>query len=183
MLTSIFPGQATDSVELGRFVLLDEVPGNGETWMLGRCFYWLRREGLAGVVAFSDPCRRLNRVGEPVFGGHIGTIYQAHNAVYLGRSTPRTLTMLPDGRTFSDRAQQKIRAADRGVRYSVLQLVRYGAEPPSCYEPAYLSRWLSEWKRRLCRTARHCGNHRYAWPLSRKARLPPGQPYPKQIDA
>ena len=148
VLTSIFPGQATDSVELGRFVLLDEVPGNGETWMLGRCFHWLRREGLAGVVAFSDPCRRLNHFGETVFGGHIGTIYQAHNAVYLGRSTPRTLTLLPDGRTFSDRAQQKIRAADRGVRYSVQQLVQYGADPPSCFEPALLRHWLSEWKRR-----------------------------------
>ena len=34
VLTSVFPGRATDSVELGRFVLLDEVPGNGETWML-----------------------------------------------------------------------------------------------------------------------------------------------------
>ena len=32
VLTSVFPGRATHSVELGRFVLLDEVPGNGETW-------------------------------------------------------------------------------------------------------------------------------------------------------
>src|SRR3982750_1785411 len=56
VLTSVFPGSATDSVELGRFVLLDEVPGNGETWMLGHCFRLLRREGLAGVLAFADPC-------------------------------------------------------------------------------------------------------------------------------
>ena len=69
VLTSIFPGPATGSVELGRFVLLDEVPGNGETWFLGRCFARLRREGLAGVVAFSDPCRRLHRPR----GQHDGT--------------------------------------------------------------------------------------------------------------
>jgi hypothetical protein len=130
VLTSIFPGRATDSVELGRFVLLDEVPGNGETWMLGRCFRLLRRAGLAGVVAFPDPCRRLNRDGATVFGGHIGTVYQAHNGVYLGRAAPRTLTLLPDGRVLSDRAQQKVRAADRGVRYAVRQLVACGAEPP-----------------------------------------------------
>jgi hypothetical protein len=85
---------------LGRLVLLDEVPGNGETWFLGRCFACLRREGLAGVVLFSDPCRRLNREGVQVFGGHVGTVYQAHNAVYLGRGTPRTLALLPDGRVF-----------------------------------------------------------------------------------
>lgn len=29
VLTSVFPGRASDSVELGRFVLLDEVPSNG----------------------------------------------------------------------------------------------------------------------------------------------------------
>jgi hypothetical protein len=43
VLTSVFPSLATDSVELGRFVLLDEVPGNGESWMLGRCFHLPRR--------------------------------------------------------------------------------------------------------------------------------------------
>jgi hypothetical protein len=182
VLTGVFPGRAADSVELGRFVLLDEVPGNGETWMLGRCFHWLRREGLAGVVAFSDPCRRLNRLGMPVFAGHIGTIYQAHNGVYLGRGTPRTLTVLPDGRVFSDRAQQKIRVAERGVRYSVRQLVRCGAQPPSCREPEYLRDWLREWKWRLCRRVRHSGNHKYAWPLDRHVRLPQGLPYPKQVD-
>ncbi|HKB35757.1 MAG TPA: hypothetical protein VKD72_04840 [Gemmataceae bacterium] len=183
VLTSIFPGRATDSVELGRFVLLDEVPGNGESWMLGRCFARLRREGLAGVVAFSDPCRRLNRQGVPVFGGHVGIVYQAHNAVYLGRGTPRTLTMLPDGSVLSDRAQQKVRSADQGVRYAVSRLVACGAEPPCCWEPASLCTWLRQWKSRLCHSVRHQGNHKYAWRVNRHVRLPPGLPYPKQLDS
>jgi hypothetical protein len=183
VLTSVFPGRATDSVELGRFVLLDEVPGNGETWFLGRCFVRLRREGLAGVVAFSDPCRRTSRAGAVVFGGHVGTIYQAHNGVYLGRGTPRTLTQLPDGSIFSDRAQQKVRSADRGVGYAVGQLVRWGAEPPGSYAPEQLRAWLREWKGRLCRAVRHRGNHKYAWPLHRRVRLPPGLPYPRQVDS
>lgn len=51
VLTGVFPGtRAIESVELGRFVLLDDVPGNGETWFLGQCFAALRREGLCGVV-------------------------------------------------------------------------------------------------------------------------------------
>jgi hypothetical protein len=182
VLTGVFPGRATDSVELGRFVLLDEVPGNGETWMLGRCFALLRREGLAGVVAFSDPCRRLNRQGVPVFGGHVGIVYQAFNGVYLGRGTPRTLTLLPDGSVLSDRAQQKVRSADQGVRYAVARLVACGAEPPSSFEPAFLAAWLGQWKARLCHAVRHCGNHKYAWALGRRVRLPPGRPYPKQLD-
>ena len=183
VLTAVFPGRATDSVELGRFVLLDEVPGNGESWVLGRCFRLLRKEGLAGVLAFSDPCRRLNRQGIAVFGGHVGTIYQATNGVYLGRSTARTLAVLPNGSVFSERAQQKVRSADQGVRYAVNQLVACGAEPPRCYEENHLRGWLWHWKTRLCRPLRHHGNHRYAWPLSRRVRLPRGLPYPKQVDA
>jgi hypothetical protein len=183
VLTAVFPGRPTDSVELGRFVLLDEVPGNGETWFLGRCFRLLRREGLAGVVAFADPRRRLNRLGVLVFGGHVGRIYQAFNGAYLGRGTPRTLTLLPDGSVLSDRAQQKVRSADRGVAYAVRRLVECGAAAPTCYEPAYLRAWLHDWKARLCRTLRHRGNHKYAWALSRRVSLPPSLPFPKQVDA
>jgi hypothetical protein len=182
VLTAVFPGRPTDSVELGRFVLLDEVPGNGETWFLGRCFALLRREGLAGVVAFSDPGRRLNRLGVTVFGGHVGTIYQAHNGTYLGRGRPRTLTLLPDGSILSDRAQQKVRSADRGVAYAVRQLVRCGAVPPTSHEPDLLRCWLREWRARLCRLVRHRGNHKYAWAVSRRVGLPRGLPYPKQVD-
>jgi hypothetical protein len=85
-----FGGTGTESVELGRFVLLDEVPFNGETWMLGQCF--------------SDPFPRTDSSGREVFRGHLGTIYRAHNARYLGRGTPRTLRLLPDGSVLSERA-------------------------------------------------------------------------------
>lgn len=182
VLTNVFPGSATDSVELGRFVLLDRVPGNGETWMLGQCFRLLRREGLAGVVAFSDPCKRTNRFGASVFAGHIGTIYQAHNATYLGRGTARTLNLLPDGTILSERAQQKVRAAERGYPYVLRRLVEFGAEQPRSCAPGQLTRWLHDWKKRLCRCVRHDGNHRYAWALNRHVTLPQSLPYPKQID-
>src|SRR5437016_14333117 len=42
VLTNVFPAPASLSVELGRFVLLDCVPGNGETWFLARCFEVLK---------------------------------------------------------------------------------------------------------------------------------------------
>jgi len=45
-------------VELGRSVLLDSVPGNGETWFLARCFEQMRKSDLIGVVTFSDPVPR-----------------------------------------------------------------------------------------------------------------------------
>jgi hypothetical protein len=64
----------------------------------------------------------------------------------------------------------------------VRRLVACGAEPPSSYDAAYLRLWLAAWKARLCRPLRHRGNHKYAWPLSRRVRLPPGLAYPRQID-
>jgi hypothetical protein len=114
VLTNVFRCKATDAVELGRFVLLDFVPANGETWFLARCFEHLRKLDLVGVTTFSDPVPRKAANGRLVHPGHIGTIFQAFNGAYLGRGTPRTLRLLPDGTVLSDRAIQKIRAGERG---------------------------------------------------------------------
>jgi hypothetical protein len=166
------------AVELGRFVLLDEVPGNGETWFLARCFERLRRDGFAAAVSFSDPMPRTAEDGSAVFPGHFGTIYQAHNGRYVGRSRPRTLRLLPDGRAFSDRAAQKVRAREQGWRYAAGLLERFGADAPR--EDA--AAWLNHWLRRLTRAVRHPGNFKYAWALDRRLRrgLPPALPYPKR---
>ena len=178
VLTNVFPVPALEAVELGRFVLLDEVEGNGETWFLARCFAALRHEGLAGVVSFSDPMRRTTSCGAVVFGGHIGTIYQAHNGAYLGRGTVRTLRLLPDGAVLSARALQKIRARERGWRYAAEQLERAGAAPLGlAADPAP---WLRTWLPRLTRTVRHPGNHRYAWALRRSLQLRAAGAYPKE---
>lgn len=176
VLTSVFPGAARDSVELGRFVLLDEVPSNGETWFLGRAFELLRQEGLRGVVSFSDPLPRRAADGSVTTPGHVGVIYQAHNGVYLGRGTARTLHLLPNGSTFSARAAQKVRCRERGWRYAVDQLVAAGAPEPT----VELREWLAAAMARL-RRVRHPGNHKYAWGLHRRVRrsLPASLPYPR----
>ena len=179
VLTSVFPGDPNESVELGRFVLLDEVPGNGETWFLARCFERLRRRDLHGVVSFSDPVPRSTADGRVMFAGHIGTIYQAHNAPYLGRATARTLHLLPNGTVFSARAQQKIRAGERGWRYAAEILQRFGAT--ACPDENRTA-WLQTWMARLIRRVRHPGNHRYAWRLQRHVALTGApQPYPKAL--
>lgn len=179
VLTSVFPGDPMDSAELGRFVLLDDVPGNGETWFLARCFEHLRRDGLRGVVSFSDPHPRTAVDGRIVFPGHIGTIYQAHNGRYTGRGTARTLHLLPDGAVLNGRTLQKIRSGERGWRYSAAVLQRFGAgEAPAA--DGDRRDWLRLWLPRLTRTATHPGNHRYAWPLqSRVSVALPTLPYPK----
>lgn len=188
VLTNVFPGPARDSVELGRFVLLDSVAGNGETWLLARCFEQLRARGLRGVVSFSDPVPRISEDGQRYFGGHVGTIYQAFNGVYLGRATPRSQRVLPDGSTFSARAIQKLLSREKGWRYPARLLVAAGAElgvsvpmltPTECPE-----RWLREWRPRVTRSVRHPGNHKYAWELPRRRTfaLAAAGAYPKQPD-
>jgi hypothetical protein len=181
VLTNVFPtGDAQESVELGRFVLDDGVPGNGETFFLAQCCARLRREQIAGVVSFSDPMARYDAGGRAVFVGHIGNIYQAFSATFLGRATPRTLRLLPDGSVLSDRALQKIRAQEQGARYSTELLLRRGARAPRVGEDPRA--WLREVLPGLTRTVRHPGVLRYAWALHRSARrflAGRGLPYPK----
>jgi hypothetical protein len=184
VLESAFGDAARDSVELGRFVLLDEVPANGETWFLARCFRGLKREGLAGVLSFSDPAPRTAADGRVTFAGHLGTIYQAASARYLGQARVRTIRLLPDGRTFSARAASKIRAGERGWRYAAAQLELAGAAAPPD-DLAELRPWLKTWLPRVTRTLRHPGNHRYAWALAKGVKLPELEPefYPKALAA
>lgn len=171
------PGGAETNVELGRFVLVDDVPANGETWFLGRAFELLRRDGFAGVVSFSDPMPRTAADGSVTFRGHVGTIYQAHNGVFLGQSRADTLRLLPDGRTVHNRALAKVRKRERGWRYVVEQLVAYGAPEPK----GDLRAWLDDILPMLTRRVKHPGNLKYAWALDRRVRrhLPASKPYPK----
>lgn len=184
---AMFPGEPVESVELGRLVLLDDVPANGESWFVAQCFEGLRRHGLMGILSMSDPVPRTTADGETIFLGHRGTTYQALNALYLGRATARTLLVLPDGRVFSDRAAQKIRAQERGWKYAAEQLMNAGAPAPDGDPRAWLTQALPLVTRKL----RHPGNYRYVWTLKHRdrkhLRLPKGltmetlPPYPKVL--
>jgi hypothetical protein len=176
---AIFPGERRQSVELGRFVLLDDVPGNGETWFLARAFELLRQKEILGVLSLSDPVPRTRVDGAVVHAGHVGTIYQAHNAVYLGRARGDTLRLLPDGRAFNRRTRQKIRTRERGWERAAYQLELHGA--PKLKPGMDGCAWLEEWLPRLTRPLKHPGNFKYAWTLHRRDRrhLPKSRPYPK----
>lgn len=180
ILTKAFPiDSAREAVELGRFVLLDEVPGNGETWFLARCFAELRGQ-VRGVLSTGDPEPRTTLDGRQVFPGHVGTIYQAHNAAYLGRGKARLLRLLPDGRVFSERAISKIRSLERGWRHCAAQLEAAGATPLADPDAGDARAWLATWLPRVTRPFRHPGNHRYAWRIDRRMRWAPERlPYPK----
>lgn len=176
-LTNVFPVHRKEATELGRFVLLDEVPGNGETWFLARCFDALKKKeivddtgrelrGVLGVVSFSDPMPRATAAGEIVLPGHVGTIYQALSGTYLGRADGRRLHLLPDGRVFNHRTEQKIRKMEQGWKGAVQELQSYGAGPMDKVPAA----WLSHWLPLVTRPLKHGGNHKYAWALDKHMR-------------
>ena len=76
VLTSVFPHLEPyrESLELGRFVLADEVPANGESWFIGQCGRLAAVAGLRGLVMFSDPVERRRADGTLVMPGHVGVI-------------------------------------------------------------------------------------------------------------
>lgn len=173
------------AVTLGRFVLRDEVPGNGESWFGARCFELLRDRGVRAVESCADPEPRTDVHGRPCFRGHLGTIYQALNARYVGKTNDATLHLLPDGSCLSNRAQRKLRDGEKGAARPVAQLVAWGATPLVVDEDPVA--WLQHWRARICRTMRHRGCHRYLWALSRRDRGLLGRheslPYPKDRGA
>lgn len=188
----------TPSCDLGRLVLLDDVPFNAETWFLRRALATLGRERPApgggpahGVVlAYSDPVPRSDAGGRVVLRGHVGHAYgPAGSALYLGRATPRTLCVAPDGTVVSERALSKLRRGEQGERYAYEALRAHGAPPirPGEDGAAYVRRALSEGP---FRRMRHPGNHVYAFPCGdRGARrrvaglMATGLPYPGRSDA
>lgn len=171
-----------EGVELGRFVLLDDVPGNGETWFLARAFKLLKvaKPEMRAVLSYSDPVPRRTDDGAVVMPGHVGTIYQAHNGVYAGRSSARTLILDRHGRVLSARTLSKIRREERGVEYALAQLREASGITRARHEPLpdYVTRATAQLRR-----VRHPGNHAYLWSLERRLRLaPPVGDYPKTVE-
>lgn len=196
VLTNLFPDLEpyVESLELSRLVLEGDrgqrggrAPANAEGWFVSRCHSELAATGVRGVVAFADPVPRRTAAGA-LIAGHVGIVYQSRTAVYCGRATPRTLTVLPDGCTLSDRSLQKVRRLEQGHAGVERRLVAFGASVRrDGQDPA---RWLQEALLAVGATRlRHRGNHRYAFRLGagpaarRQVRvaLAP-QPYPKQPD-
>jgi len=168
--------EPAEGLELGRLVLLDEVPGNGESWFVARAFAQLAAKlpSVTAVVSFADPMPRRTASGEVLKPGHIGTVYQALGARYAGRSNARWLLMDREARVVSARSLSKLRSGERGAEAMERRLRGMGAPRRRTGESGrdYVDRakaaglrdgWLSRVK--------HNGNHAYLFPVLPAARL------------
>lgn len=73
---SLFGPESKDCVtELHRLVVLDGTPTNTESWFIAKALKGLKEERprIKGVISFADATE-----------GHVGTIYQAVNALFCG---------------------------------------------------------------------------------------------------
>lgn len=121
--------------DLGRFVLLNHVGSNAETWFLARALRPLAVDRLTPdgtpayplVIAYSDPLPCADSTGSVRFAGHFGGIYRDSSALYLGRTQPRRLWLSANGAVISERALSKLRTGDRGATYAYDMLRAHGA--------------------------------------------------------
>ena len=177
------PGLApADGVDLGRFVLLDDVPFNAETWFLRRAFAALASElvGVRCVLSYSDPLARRTDAGSLVTPGHVGAIYQAKGARYAGRTRASWILLDALGRTLSARSLSKIRLEESGHEAAARSLVARGAPKRTTGESSavWLQRALQDGG---FRRVRHPGQHVYLF--APDGRALPGSPalaYPKK---
>lgn len=183
---------AQEGTELGRLVVLPEVAHNGESWFIRRAFRALQQERpqTRAVVSYSDPLERTTAAGEVVKPGHYGTIYQASNALYVGRAEGRTLLLLPDGRVLQGYTFNKFLTRKKGWGGAERQIIAAGVaagiapRQPGEEEAA----WCARVKAGL-RPLKHPGNFTYAfgldsdaWDTIRTLHGGKGQPYPKARD-
>ena len=169
-----FPGVvAAAGVELSRFVLLDAMKANAETWFIGQCFRALRRDrsDVPGILSYADPMSRTTADGLLVKAAHRGTIYLASNGRYCGRSSTRRLLLAPDGRAVSERALSKLRNEEKGHDYAYRQLLAMGAprRDPGETGASYVARALAGGG---FRRIPHPGNLVYAWWLGDRRESP-----------
>jgi hypothetical protein len=120
-----------ESLEVGRFILLDQVPHDAETWFFGEVRRRAAATGIRGLVMFSDPVPQWDDNGNLTTPGHVGGIYQATAGTrHTGTTGRRGVIVLPDGTVLGARTMAKIRQRERGHEAAERRLVRLGATAP-----------------------------------------------------
>lgn len=148
---SVFGSEHKDSVtELHRLVVLDGTPTNTESYFIARAIRGLRerRPRIRGVLSFADETE-----------GHVGTIYQATNALYLGKTKARA-------RFWRDREGRLRHPRQSGVNITPHRAAEMG--------------WVAEWRDTKHRYLFLVGSKSDRKAARRLLKFDP-MPYPKSV--
>jgi hypothetical protein len=109
------------AVELRRFVLIDELPKNSESWLLSRLLQKLTHLGVDRIISYADPNQQRE---EHPDGKHTGLIYRAmgfHKVKAAGKT--KAIMMLKDytedRKTFKKGRRLPIRNIDQYQNFRV----------------------------------------------------------------
>lgn len=105
------------AVELRRLVLLDEIPKNGESYIIGRLIQMLKHLGVDRIISYADPNQKRE---EHPDGMHSGLIYRAsgfHKIKEAGNT--KAIIMLEDFNGFSKGRRLPIRNLDQYKNFRV----------------------------------------------------------------
>lgn len=90
--THYVKGKARSVLELRRLCCIDDTPKNTESYFIGQCLRWLKKNtDYTMIISYSD-----------LTYGHEGTIYKASNFVYSGQIKPQKLIKF-EGKLYHDR--------------------------------------------------------------------------------
>lgn len=115
------------SVELRRFVLLDEVPRNAESFLLGRLLQKLATLGVERIISYADPNQVRADDNGPLRhpdGKHTGLIYHA-SGFHMVKEAGKTKAVImqrdftQDGKTFKAGRRLPIRNLDQYQNFRV----------------------------------------------------------------
>lgn len=159
---------------LARLVLLDDVPGNAETYFVARAQRLLRsaKANIEAFVSYSD---------ETV--GHVGQVYKALSGSYRGRARSRSRHYLANFQ-ISERSLSKIALEEPGGEGAARQLIAAGASERHPHESP--SKWISRLRQERQLISRQVpGLHVYSFPLTLAARIAersiPREAYPRLL--
>lgn len=157
---------------LARLILLDDIPGNAETYFVARAKRLLRQEKphIEAFVSYAD---------ETV--GHIGQIYAALSGSYRGRTRFRQRHFIGNLQ-IAERSLSKITLEEPGGEGAARQLLAAGAHERHPSETP--GQWIARLRRDQQLVSRRSpGLHVYSFPLTLAARLAerdlPRKTYPK----
>lgn len=170
-------------VELSRLILKEGLGRNSASWFISQANKFLKLEMpfIKGIVTYADPFTLTDCIGNVTKTGHLGHVYQATNATYLGKTTPKYILVDKSGVVFNQRGLSKITCPKqgRGVERHVRKVLGIARRKETVDVKVWLNDSITEAiSNGTLRKIKHPGLHVYGYDLG-GVTFKQSLPYPK----